>query len=61
MAKASKTSNAGHTRRINNLFRKRVIEFEKGVLEAKLDSIPRDKWEEISEELYDIEDKRRIQ
>jgi hypothetical protein len=46
---------------VNNLFRKRVIKFEKGVLEAKLDSIPREKWEGISEELYDIKDKRRIQ
>ena len=49
------------SRKVNNLFRKRVIEFEKGVLEAKLDSIPREKWEGIGEELYDIKDKRRIQ
>jgi hypothetical protein len=41
MATASKTRNAGHALKMNNLFRKRVI--EKGVLEAKLDSVSREK------------------
>jgi hypothetical protein len=53
-AAISQTSKSGLTRKMNNAFRKHLIEFETGVLEAKIEQIKPEKWQEISEELYDI-------
>jgi hypothetical protein len=54
-AAISQTSKSGLTRKMNNAFRKHLIEFEKGVLEAKIEQIKPEKWQEISEELCDIQ------
>jgi BMFP domain-containing protein YqiC len=51
---ATQTTKSGLTRKMNNAFRKHLIEFEEGVLEAKIEAINPEKWDEICNELDDI-------
>ena len=54
-AAISQTSKSGLTRKMNNAFRKHLIEFEKGVLEAKIERSSLRNGTRSANELYDIQ------
>lgn len=51
----SSTTKSGITRKLNNAFRRKVLAFEAGVLEAKTEAMTEEQYGQIAEALDNIQ------